>query len=132
MSSSPLRPAPVLDPGLPSKGEPVARSPLIAAAAPVARREHCEVRFEPTGRRARVPVGTSLLEAARVAGQPIARGCGAEGRCSRCGVSVIEGRIAEETVREAKVKERNRIDSKLRLACRIEVEDDLVVTAPYW
>ena len=79
-----------------------------------------------------MPVGTSLLEAARSADQPIARGCGAEGRCSRCGVRVLRGSVPAESEREITVKQRNRIAPELRLACRIEVEDDLVVTAPYW
>ena len=90
------------------------------------------VRFEPAGRSVLVPEGSSLLDAARRAGQPIARGCGAEGRCSRCGVSVLAGRVAAQDERESTVKQRNRIPAELRLACRVAIEDDLVVTAPYW
>ena len=47
-----------------------------------------EIRFQPSGRTIRVDPGTSVLEAARAAGLPIASGCGARSLCGRCGVYV--------------------------------------------
>ena len=50
-----------------------------------------EVRFSPSGRGVRVPLGTTLWKAIRSAGLPVASACGADGICGRCGVTVIEG-----------------------------------------
>ena len=94
----------------------------------------CVVRFLPSQREIRVPAGTSLLEAARRAGLPIASACGAEGLCARCGLDILEGgeQLPPETKEETRSKRANRIDDHLRLACRIRLASDLVVTAPYW
>jgi ferredoxin len=93
-----------------------------------------EVRFSPSGARVRVAGGTSLWEAIRAAGLPVASACGADGICGRCGVTVLEGAesLAPETAREVDVKRRNRVDPKQRLSCRVAVEGDLVITASYW
>ena len=94
----------------------------------------CVVRFLPSQREIRVPAGTTLLEAARRAELPIASACGAEGLCARCGLDILEGgeQLPPETAGETRIKRANRIDDHLRLACRIRLECDLVVTAPYW
>ena len=88
----------------------------------------------PSEREIRVPEGTSLLEAARRAGLPVASACGADGICARCGLAILEGAegLPAESERESRIKDANRIDEDLRLACRIRLECDLVVTAPYW
>ena len=90
--------------------------------------------FEPSRKSIRVPAGTSLLEAARRAGLPVASACGADGICGRCGLELLAGGASagEEPEREREIKRRNRIDSNLRLACRLGVSADLTVTAPYW
>jgi ferredoxin len=92
------------------------------------------VRFLPSEREVRVAPGTTLLEAARRASLPVASACGADGVCGRCGLQILEGAetLAPETEREKKIKAANRIDGELRLACRIALASDLVVTAPYW
>jgi ferredoxin len=92
------------------------------------------VRFQPSGREVRVEAGLLLLEAARLVGLPVAASCGANGACSRCGLEILCGAeaLAPESERERVLKQRNRIDSRLRLGCRTSVEGDLVVTAPYW
>ncbi len=92
------------------------------------------VRFLPSGRIARVPAGTDLLEAARQAGLPVASGCGKHHSCALCGLEIIEGSEAlpPEPKEEAHIKQLNRIDAKLRLSCRLEVVGDLVVAADYW
>lgn len=78
--------------------------------------------------------GTTLLEAARCAGLPVASACGAEGPCARCGMIVLSGAdsIPEETAEEVAAKQRNRIDPEQRLSCRVSVAGDLEVTAIYW
>lgn len=90
------------------------------------------IRFQPSGTVASVPAGTTLLEAARGAGLPVASACGADGICARCGMHVLEGEVPPENDAERTLKQRNRIDAELRLSCRIRVHSDLVVTATYW
>jgi ferredoxin len=92
------------------------------------------VRFEPSGRTIEVPAGTLLLDAARQAGLPLARACGAEGICGRCGVTLLDGGdgLAAETDLEARAKQRNRVSAAVRLACCVAIHADLVVTASYW
>jgi ferredoxin len=92
------------------------------------------VRFTPSGREVEVPPGTTLLEAAVKAGVPIARSCGAEGVCAKCGLRVVAGgeMLAPASESETRIKARNRLDPDLRLACRVVVCCDLTVTASYW
>jgi 2Fe-2S ferredoxin len=93
-----------------------------------------EVRFQPSGALLRVRAGTTLLEAARRAGLPMASSCGADGICGRCGVRVLAGAdaLSAEAANEIEVKRRNRIDPELRLACRAGVHGPVAVTASYW
>ena len=92
------------------------------------------IRFLPSGRELRVARGTTLLEAARRAGLPIASACGADGVCARCGVRVLAGAdaLSPEDAVEARQKRRNRVDPALRLACRAAVSGDVQVSASYW
>jgi ferredoxin len=95
--------------------------------------EH-QVRFQPSGRTVRVVTGSSLLEAARRAGLPIASGCRGERLCGRCGVQVLgdERALAPEGEPERRAKRRNRTPAAQRLACCVAVPCDLTVTASYW
>jgi 2Fe-2S ferredoxin len=92
------------------------------------------VRFEPSGQALSVPSGTSLLEAARRVGLPVASSCGENGVCARCGMEVLAGsaELPSETPQEMEIKLRNRIDPRLRLSCRVEVRAAITATAPYW
>lgn len=92
------------------------------------------VDLQPSGRSVRVEPGTTLLEAVRRAHLPLASACGSEGLCGRCGVRVLSAAapLPAEGADERLVKERNRIDPTLRLACRISVVSDLEITTPYW
>lgn len=96
----------------------------------------CVIRFLPSERRVEVEVGgtATLLDATREAGLPIASACGSEGACARCGLEIVEGAetLAPESERERRIKERNRIDPRQRLACRVHPTGDLVVRASYW
>ncbi len=104
------------------------------APVPYAAPMDARVRFEPSGRSLRVPEGTSLLDAAREAGLPMASACGADGICGRCGVEVLDGAsaLSLETEAERAVKRRNRVPEAERLACRAQVAGDVSITATYW
>ncbi len=93
-----------------------------------------QIHFPTQRRSVRVPAGTLLIDAVRGANLPIASACRADGLCGRCGVAILagQGELDPETSEESRSKQRNRIDPRLRLACRIHVRADLSVTAPYW
>ena len=92
------------------------------------------VRFKPSNREVEVPTGTTLLEAARRAGLPVAQACDGRGSCGRCGMRVLAGAqgIAGEDAIERLAKARNRIDPALRLSCLVALTGDVTVTASYW
>jgi 2Fe-2S ferredoxin len=92
------------------------------------------VRFAPSGRSVRVPSGTTLFDAIRRAGLPLATACGAEALCGRCGVRVLAGAesLAPESAVEAAAKRRNRVAPALRLACLVTAAGELELTTDYW
>ena len=92
------------------------------------------VRFLPDGREVRVPRGASLLAAVRSAGLPLASACRAEGLCGRCGVEIVEGAdaLSPEDAEEQRAKRRNRVDPRMRLACRARVHESVALRAHYW
>jgi adenylate cyclase len=95
----------------------------------------CEIRFLPSNRTIKISARTlTLLEATRAVDLPIASACGENGACARCGLEIIEGleNLDRESEREKIIKQRNRIDPNLRLACRVRPMGNLTVRAPYW
>jgi len=95
----------------------------------------CTIRFLPSQRQIEIAPGEmTLLDATLAAGLPIASACGAEGACARCGLEIVAGGedLALESDRERRIKERNRIDPRQRLACRVRPTGDLTVRASYW
>lgn len=96
---------------------------------------HCEIQFLPSAKRVQIQAGeATLLEATRRAGLPVASACGENGACARCGLEILAGgeRLDPPDEREQRIKQRNRIDPSLRLACRIRPRTDLTVRARYW
>jgi len=91
-----------------------------------------EIRFRPSGRRVRVPRGTTLLEAARAAGLPAARACGGDLLCGKCACTIESSGAAEAGDAEERTKARNRVDAEKRLACAVLLETDLEASAPGW
>jgi ferredoxin len=95
----------------------------------------CEIEFLPSSRRIVIEAGEmTLLEATRRAGLPIASACGENGACARCGLEILSGgdHLEPASEREQTIKQRNRIDPALRLACRVHPRADLTVRAAYW
>lgn len=85
------------------------------------------VRFEPDGAEVEVPVGTTLLDAAHIAGVGVPAPCGGVGRCGACRVTA-EGALSPLTATEADVLGGAGVAAGKRLACRARAEGDVRVT----
>ncbi len=85
------------------------------------------VTFAPEETRARVPAGTTLLQAAREAGREIVTTCGARGRCRSCRVKVVAGNAPPPTLADRIQLGEDEVRERYRLACQSEVGDDLTV-----
>ena len=95
----------------------------------------CEIRFLPSNRTIAFSAqAMTLLEATRSVDLPIASACGGTSTCARCGLEILAGHenLVPESEHERVIKELNRIDPSLRLACRIRPTGNLTVRAPYW
>jgi ferredoxin len=77
------------------------------------------VKFLPSSLEAEVLPGTTLLEAARVAGQPLGRACHGEAVCGRCRLRIVEGgeAIARREAGESRVLTRVGARADERLGC---------------
>ncbi|HEY8121976.1 MAG TPA: 2Fe-2S iron-sulfur cluster-binding protein [Myxococcota bacterium] len=89
---------------------------------------------QPATATALVADGTTLLDAARSAGLPIASACSGIALCARCGLIILTGASALDPERddEREQKRRNRIPAEQRLACRAGVHGAVTATASYW
>ena len=78
--------------------------------------------------------GTTLLEAARAAGLPIARACGERALCARCDLEILAGRehLSDEAPDERETRARAGLPPNGRLACQARVEGFVTATAGYW
>jgi len=85
------------------------------------------VTFDTARQPVRVPTGTLLSEAARLAGVEIAQPCGGQGRCGRCAVQVTAG---EARRRSSLRLSSDDIAQGFTLACQSVVESDLWVSVP--
>jgi ferredoxin len=81
-----------------------------------------------------VPEGTTLLDAARGAGLPIARACTGRGLCGCCDLEILDGQgwLSPETAEEREIRERDGIPAARRLSCQAHVAGPVLVTAGYW
>ena len=98
--------------------------------------------FTPSGRRGRVPAGTSLLDAARSLGVDIDSVCGGRGICGRCAVTPAFGtfpkhgitsgaaHVGGEGTVEAAYRAEQGLAGDRRLSCLANVAGDLVVDVP--
>jgi len=85
------------------------------------------VNFLPSHKSARVEDGTSLLEAARLAGIEVNTDCGGEGICGKCRMIITEGDIPDRVLwpfTGAQIKK------GWVLSCLSQVHDDLTVEIP--
>ena len=98
--------------------------------------------FTPSGRRGRIPEGTSVLDAARMLGVDLDSVCGGRGICSRCqvtpafgsfpkhGIEVDEGSISGWNSVEERYDRVRGLKPGRRLGCQARIKSDLVVDVP--
>ena len=98
-------------------------------AAPTQGHGRFELSFEPNLRRVRVPSGVTLFDAASWNGVAIDSTCGGHGTCKKCRVRVLEGDVPACAL-DAQAFSPGELHGGWRLACRVEVADDLRVEIP--
>jgi uncharacterized 2Fe-2S/4Fe-4S cluster protein (DUF4445 family) len=85
------------------------------------------VTFDIAAKPVRVPTGTLLSEAARLAGVDIGQPCGGQGRCGRCAVQITKGDIRRRSTLRLSTED---VSNGFALACQSIVEADISVTVP--
>ena len=100
------------------------------------------VLFMPSGKRARFPVGTPVLDAARQLGVYVESVCGGRGICGRCQIEVQEGHFAKHGVtssndhisefgpKEVRYQSLRELKDGRRLSCSATILGDLVIDVP--
>ena len=100
--------------------------------------ETADVLFTPSGRRGRVPVGTTVLDAARSLNVDLDSVCGGRGICGRCQVEVGErpgvpaesGRLSPPDQQETSYSGRRPLTAGRRMGCAAQVRRDVVIRVP--
>ncbi len=85
------------------------------------------VTFDIAKKPVKVPTGSLLSEAARLAGLDIMQPCGGQGRCGRCVVKVIDGAIRRRSTLRLSADD---IAQGYALACQSVVEGDIRISIP--
>jgi uncharacterized 2Fe-2S/4Fe-4S cluster protein (DUF4445 family) len=88
------------------------------------------IAFSPSGALIDVLPGTTLIEAAWVAGIRLANACGGNGKCLQCKVVITEGKASPLLPQELERLSQNEIESQYRLACCTHPLSDLKVYIP--
>jgi uncharacterized 2Fe-2S/4Fe-4S cluster protein (DUF4445 family) len=83
--------------------------------------------FLPAGTSVSVPTGTSLTDAAQLAGLEINQPCGSQGRCGRCIVKVESGSVRRRSTLRMTAED---LADGYALSCQTVVEGDVVITIP--
>jgi len=92
-------------------------------------RGRVDLLFEPAGRKVRVPPSVMLFDAASWNGIAIDSTCGGHGTCRKCKVQIVEG-LAPITNLDTRAFSPDELRDGWRLACRVEVTNDLRVHVP--
>src|SRR5688572_16740020 len=102
-----------------------------------------QVIFTPSGRRGRVPAGTTVLDAARGLGVDIDSVCGTRGICGRCAVVPSFGEFPKHGITsepshlspfrelEAAYREEHGLAADRRLSCTARLLGDAVIDVPH-
>jgi len=100
------------------------------------------VQFSPSGKRGQIPVGTTVLQAARDLGVDIDSICGGRARCGRCQVEIIEGTFAKEAMvsrtshlgelsdTEHQCVDTGQLKAGNRLSCQAKILGDVKIDVP--
>jgi uncharacterized 2Fe-2S/4Fe-4S cluster protein (DUF4445 family) len=90
----------------------------------------CHISFSPSGRSVDILPGTSLLEAAWMAGIKVASACGGNGKCLKCRIIISEGEASPLNALELKALKNEDLRKGYRLACCTYALSDLKVKVP--
>lgn len=85
------------------------------------------VAFDVASAPVKVPTGTLLTEAARLAGVEIGQPCGGQGRCGRCAVQIATGEVRRRSTVRLSQED---VGNGWALACQTVVEGDVSITVP--
>lgn len=85
------------------------------------------VTFDIAQNSVRVPTGTLLSEAAKLAFVEVSQPCGGQGRCGRCIVRVVEGSVRRRSTLRLSQED---IEQGYGLACQTVVEGDVFIAVP--
>ena len=85
------------------------------------------IKFDVAPEIVRVPFGSLITEAARLAGVNINQPCGGQGRCGRCAVKVVTGAVRRRSVLRLLPED---IEQGYVLACQSVIEGDAYVEVP--
>ncbi|MEX0991481.1 MAG: ASKHA domain-containing protein [Actinomycetota bacterium] len=88
-----------------------------------------EVTYQPSGKVAHVPEGTTVFNAAHWAGLPIESSCGGRGTCGKCSVQVLEGDFAP-TPADARHLTEAQVDEGWRISCQAVINGDALCDVP--
>ncbi len=88
------------------------------------------VDLEPIGRRIDVPIGTTVLDAARMAGIELSSVCGGMGTCGACRVRFAEGELSPPTKDELFELREEELAAGVRFACQARVEGPVRIDIP--
>lgn len=101
-----------------------------------------QVIFQPSGKRGKFQIGTSVLSAAHELGVNIESICGGRGKCGRCQISIATGKFAKFGITsttknlssigavETRFTEVRGLEENRRLSCTATIQGDLVVDVP--
>ena len=88
------------------------------------------IKFNPIGKSVDVFSGSSVLDAARLAGINITSACGGNGKCGQCRVVINSGDVSLPTTQEKTLLSDEDLKNEYRLACQCLVLSDLKVYIP--
>ena len=81
-----------------------------------------------------VEEGANLMKALVDNGVPVATSCGGEGVCTKCVITVVEGRenLSRPNELEDDMRDIHDIPREQRMSCQTEVLGDVTVDTGYW
>lgn len=92
------------------------------------------VTFLPSALSIEVPKGTTLYEAAKLAGLPLASSCNADFTCGKCNVQIIgpTEALSPQSEAERVLLKRERQPTSDRIGCQTRILEDVTITTRYW